>query len=137
VYPDTFHPAQMFLVARRLWGGCGGEAEVLSPIQLSPFPEPLQPTSGPSQSLSHALQALPDGTRKAKVHLCPNPPLTCQLIYASGSIPLDPATMQVVEGGIEAQTVSWAVASPSVREMSRPESILRAIPRGISRYRPR
>lgn len=36
--------------------------------------------------------------------------LTCQLIYASGSIPLDPATMQVVEGGIEAQTVSWAVA---------------------------
>lgn len=28
-----------------------------------------------------------------------------QMIYASGSIPLDPVSMQVVEGGVEAQTV--------------------------------
>ena len=34
-----------------------------------------------------------------------------QLIYASGSIPLDPKSMEIVAGGIEEQTVSRPFSS--------------------------
>lgn len=34
------------------------------------------------------------------------------MVFTSGSIPLDPKTMKVVEGGVEEQTVSRRVGAP-------------------------